>query len=159
MQRQVITDGSLLCGLVAGKTGALDSAQGCGRAAQPGVAQAGIIVVQFPDGKGICRFTRKEIVQIFFVRYFLEPELRQETIIQSPADIIMAAQVILEHTVAGQTGQNIKLAAQQRRISGRHGMPGAGHGRHIVQNMALRLVGRAEVGGQFVRLHDHLTEQ
>ena len=38
-------------------------------------------------------------------------------------------------------------------------MPGGGHGGHIVEHMAFRLLHRSEIRHHFLRLHDHLPQQ
>src|SRR5699024_3303843 len=74
-------------------------------------------------------------------------------------DVVVAAQVVLEDAVLGQTGQDVRLAAEQGGVGGGHRMPGGAHGGDIVQHMALGFVGGAEVGGDPGRLHHHFAQQ
>lgn len=47
------------------------------------------------------------------MRNFLDSEVLKVVIIQTPADIIMAAEIILEYVISRKSGNNIKLTAQQ----------------------------------------------
>ncbi len=38
-------------------------------------------------------------------------------------------------------------------------MPGGGHGGHIVEHMAFRLLHRPKIGRHLLRLHDHLPQK
>ena len=64
MEGQVEPDGLFLRGLVPGEAGPLDAAEGGRGAAETGVSQAGVVVVQLPDGEGVRRLAGKEIVQV-----------------------------------------------------------------------------------------------
>src|SRR5699024_11690183 len=119
-------------------------AEGGRGAAEAGVPQAGVVVVQLPDGEGVRRLAGKEIVQVLFVRDLLHPEPGQEIVVKAPADVVVAAQVVLENAVLGQTGQDVQLAAEQGGVGGGHRVPGGAHGGDIVQHMALGFVGGAE---------------
>ena len=77
------------------------TAQRCCGAAQAGIPQPGIVVVQFSPGTASGPFPGKPVVQILFMGYFLYAELPQPGIIQTPANVIVAAQVILEQAVCG----------------------------------------------------------
>src|SRR5699024_8443573 len=101
----------------------------------------------------------KEIVQVLFVRDLLHPEPGQEIVVKAPADVVVAAQVVLEGAVLGQTGQDVQLTAEQGGVGGGHRVPGGAHGGDIVQHMALWFVGGAKVGGDPGRLHHHFAQQ
>ena len=57
----------------------------------------------------------------------------QSRIIQTPANIVVAAQIVQEHLTFGQCPENIQLPPQQPHILGRHGVPDGGHGGDVVQ--------------------------
>ena len=92
--------------------GGFHAAQGCGGAAQTGIAQGGIVIVQLAPGPAAGIFSRKPVVHVFLVSDLPNAELCQPGVVQSPADIVMAAQVILEQAVSGQPADQIQLAAQ-----------------------------------------------
>ena len=48
---------------------------------------------------------------------------------------------------------------QQAHVLGGHGVPGAGHGGDVIQQVTLGLFDAAEVGDDLARLHDDLTQQ
>ena len=50
--------------------------------------------------------------------YLLNPKLPQPGIVQAPADVIVAAQIILEQTVRRQLGNLVDLVAQKSGILG-----------------------------------------
>ena len=90
---------------------------------------------------------------------FLNPEILQEIIVQSPADIVVAAQIVLENILSGKSGHDVQLAAQQGYISGGNGVPGACHGSNIIQKMTFRFVYSSEVGNYFLRSHNDLAQK
>ena len=91
--------------------------------------------------------------------YLLHAVLAQGSIVKAPADVIMAAQIVEEGVLLWQTGHSLQLLLEQSRVSGGHRVPDAGHGGHIVEHMALRLLHGSEVGGHLLRLHHHLAKK
>ena len=89
----------------------------------------------------------------------VNPELLQPVVIQPPADIVMAPEIILEDIILRKRRNLLKLPLQKADVPGRHRIPGAGHSRHIVENVALRLLHAAEIGNDLRRLHNHFAEQ
>ena len=126
--------------------GTFDAAErGC-RPAEAGVAEAGIVIVKFAAGRAAGKAAGQIIIQILLMRYLAHTELPEEGIVQPPADVVVAAQIIEESIFFWQDKDLAELVPQQADITGGHRVPDAGHGGDIVQQMALRPVHRAEIG-------------
>ena len=83
----------------------------------------------------------------------------KRTIIQSPSDIVMAAQVIQEHIILRKSIHNIKLLPQKADISGSYRMPCRRHRRNIIKHMALRLLHSPKIRNHLFWLHHYFTEK
>ena len=95
------------------------SAEGGGGAAEPGVAQTGVVVIQLSSRVAAGEFPGKPVVQIALVGYLVGAGvLRQPGIVQSPADIIVTAQVVEEQKVPGQGTDRLHLPLQQGDVPG-----------------------------------------
>ena len=93
------------------------------------------------------------------MRNLIDWEILQEIIIQSPANIIVATQIILEDVFFWKRSQNIQLSAKQRYIFGCNCVPGACHSSNVIQDMAFRLFKCTEIWNNFFRSHDNLSEK
>ena len=93
------------------------------------------------------------------MRNFLDSEVLKVVIIQTPADIIMAAEIVLEYVISRKSGNNIKLTAEQRNISGCNGVPGARHGCYVVEKMAFRFIYSSEIWNNLFRRHNDFSEK
>ena len=93
------------------------------------------------------------------MRNFLDSEVLKVIIIQTPADIIVAAEIVLEHIISRKSGNNIKLTAEQRNISGCNGVPGARHGCYVVEKMAFRFIYSSEIWNNLFRSHNDFSEK
>ena len=129
------------------------------RAAQARVAETRIIVIQLPARGAAGPPAGEIVVQIALVRNLAHAELHQEAVVEPPADVIVAAEVIQERVRAGKREHLPQLMAQQAHIPCGDGVPGARHGRDVIQQMALRALRRAEIGHDLARLHDDLAQQ
>ena len=139
--------------------GSFDTAQGGGCAAEAGVAQAGIIVVEFTAGITVIALAGQIIIEIFLVCDFFHAELLEELVVQSPADIIVAAQIVEESIVVRQGEYCLHLVAEKPYIVGRHGVPGAGHSRDIIEHVALGFLDRSEIRNDLGGLHNDFTQE
>ena len=137
----------------------LHSAQGGRPAAQPGVPQPGIVVVQLAPGRASLPFPRQVIVQEPLVGNLLLGEAPQEVIVQSPADIVMAADIVQEGIFPGQAEHLLQLVGQQARVLRGRRVPQGGHGGHVVKHVAFRLCHRAEIRCHHAGLHHHFSQQ
>ena len=137
----------------------LHAAEGGGGAAEAGVAQARVVVVELTAGGAPGPLARQVVVQVLLVGHLALAELAQEVVIQAPADVVMAAQVVEEGVLPRQGEHLGELVLQQARVPGGHGVPDGGHGGDVVEHVALGLEHRAEIGHHLVRGHDHLAQQ
>ena len=71
----------------------------------------------------------------------------------------MAAQIVQERILFGQLKYGIHLVAEEAYVLGRHGMPEAGHGRYVVEHVALRLFDRSEIRNDFLGLHNDFAQE
>ena len=88
-----------------------------------------------------------------------DAELFQPFVIEAPADIIVASQIVQEDIVLRQSRHNIHLMFQQAGIRRCNRVPGGCHRRYVVQHMAFRFLECSEVRNNLFRLHDNLAEQ
>ena len=147
-------------GLGHGIAGGLQPAQGGGGATQPGVPQPGVVVVQLAPADAAGPLASEPLVQISLVGYLVSAEAGVEPgVVQAPADVIVAAQVVEEQKLLGQSAHGVQLAAQQGYIAGGQGVPGGSHGGDVVEHVTLGFFGAPEVGYHLGRLHDHLPQQ
>ena len=138
----------------------LHATQRGGCAAEPGVAQARIVVVQLAPAVAAGPLAGEPVVQVLLVGNLIGSEAAaQPGIIQTPADVVVAAQVVEEQKLPGQSTHSVHLVAQQRNVAGSQCVPGSGHGGHIVEHVALGLFRDAEVGNHLGGLHDHFAQQ
>ena len=93
------------------------------------------------------------------MRDFFDSKVPEEIVIQSPADVVMAAEIILEYIFPGKCGYNIKLAAQQRNISCGDSMPGACHGGHVVKKVTFWFFHCSKIGNHFFRSHNDFSKK
>ena len=100
MQGNVITDSSVYTLLISFKSKTFNTAERSCCSAESCITKTRIIVIKFSSCKRIRIFSCKEIIQIFLMRYFLNTEVFKIFIIQSPSDIVMAAEIILEYVVS-----------------------------------------------------------
>ena len=93
------------------------------------------------------------------MRYFPHAEAAEEIIVQSPSDIIMTAQVIQKYIFLWERKDLSQLMSQQADIFGRNGVPGARHGRNIIEHMTFRFFHTSEIRYYLGRLHDDFAKQ
>ena len=159
MQHHVQPNGQLKRRVVARFQRGLYAAQRRGGAAHARVAQAGVVVVQLAPG-GTARNPAAEIVvEEPLVGHLLLAEPAQEVIIQPPADVVVAAQVVQERVHLRQREHLAQLVPEQLHVPGGHGVPGGGHGGDVVEQVTLGLLHRTEVGHHLAGLHDHFAQQ
>ena len=83
----------------------------------------------------------------------------QEVIIKPPADIIVTAQIIQEGIFLRQRKHRIELMFQKLCAVCRNGMPGACHGRDIVQHLTLRFFQSSEVRNDLAGFHNDFAKE
>ena len=159
VQHDVKADGAVQLGGILLVFSGLDAAEGRGRAAQAGVAQAGIIVVELAAGVAVIALAGQVIVEVFLVGDLLHAVHLEEVVVEAPADVVVAAQVVEEGVLVGKGKDRLHLVAEEPHVVGRHGVPGAGHGGDVVEHVALRLLQGPEVRDDLGGLHDDLAQQ
>ena len=80
------------------------------------------------------------------MRGFADAELSEPVVVETPANIVMAAQIIEENILLRERIDNIHLMLEQRGIAGSDCVPGGGHRGYVVEHVAFRFFKRAEVG-------------
>ena len=159
VQHDIQADGAVKLVFVIFVLGSLDAAQGCGCAAQTGVTQTGIVIVKLAAGIAVIALAGQVVVEVFLVGDFFHSELFEEVVIQAPADIVVAAQVVQEGVVMRQREDSFHLMTEQAHIVSSHGMPGAGHGRDVVEHVAFGLLDRSEIRHDLGGLHDDFAQK
>ena len=159
MQCDVITDRTVNTFFISFKSETFNTAERSSSTAESCITKTRVVIVQLASCERIRIFSCKEIVQIFLVRNFLDSEVLKVIIIQPPADIIVAAEIVLEHIISRKSGNNIKLTAQQGDISCCNSVPGACHSSYIVKQVAFRFIYSSEVWNDFFRSHDNFPKE
>ena len=135
----------------------LYSAQAGGGAATAGIAGSGVVVVQLALCPASGEIARIKMVEILLVLLGVNIKTVLSRFIQTPADIIMAAQIVYKPAVARQGVQGVQLCLQQAGVAACQGSPQVDHGGYIVKHMAFRLFGCAKVRRQLLGRHDHFA--
>ena len=159
MQCNIITDSSVHTFLISFKSKTLNTTERSCCSAQSCITKTRIIIIKFSSCKRIWIFSCKEIIQIFLMRYFLNTEVFKIFIIQSPSNIVMATQIILEYIISRKFGDDIQLTAKQGDIFCCNCVPCACHSRNVVQQMTFWFFDSSEIWNNFFRSHDNFSEK
>ena len=109
MQHQILADCQIHCGRILLKAGFFDSTHGSGRSAEPRISGHRIGIVQLTAARAVSCIALEIVIQVLLVGALHHALLLQCRIIQSPADIIMATQVIQKYIILWQTVHDIQL--------------------------------------------------
>ena len=127
--------------------------------AEAGVAGHRVGVVELA-ARGAARHAALEVVvEVALVRNLLHAPGAERGVVEAPADVVVAAQVVEEGVLAGQAAHGVELRAQQARVAARHRVPGGGHRCDVVEHVALGLFHGPEIGDHLHRRHDHLAQE
>ena len=140
------------------KAGRLHAAQAGGGSAQPGIPQPGVFVIQLSPGAAV-EAAPEPVVEEALVGDLLHAELFKVRIVEAPADVVVAAQIVEEGVLPGKGKHRAQLVLQQAHIVGGHGVPEGCHGGDVINHVTLRLFFTAEVGHHLAGLHDDLPQQ
>ena len=101
MKHKISLDGRihLICILL--KASLLHAAHGSGGSAETGVTGHGICIVKLSTAVAVLSLSKEEIIDVLFVRTLLHAPPFQGIVIQTPADIVVAAEVVQEHILFG----------------------------------------------------------
>jgi len=157
VQQKVTLHRIVQCGFVVLFQCLLHAAQAGGGAAVAGIAGSRVVVVQFAFCPASGEIALIEVVQIFFVFLRVNAQPVFHRLVQPPADVIVAAQIVHEPTVVRQGVQGIQLRLQQPGVPAGKGTPQVDHGGHVVEHMAFRFFRGAEISCQLLGSHDHLA--
>ena len=135
----------------------LDAAQAGGGAAAAGVAAGRIVVVQLAHRPAAGDRTLVEVVQELLVAERVDAEPPLLRLVQTPADVVMAAQVVDEPAVLRQGVQRVDLRLEQTGVAVGERAPQVDHRGDIVQHVAFGVFRGAEVGGELLGGHHHLA--
>lgn len=117
VEHEVAGDGPLQLEGVLLIVGGLHTAQGGGGAAQAGVPQPGVVVVELPPAVAARPLAGEPVVEVLLVGHLVGAEvLLQPGVIQPPADVVVAAQVIEKEKVPGQGAHRIHLVAEEGHV-------------------------------------------
>jgi len=93
------------------------------------------------------------------VRHFFPAKLLKPREIESPADVVMAAEIIQENVLFRQRTDLIDLPSQKTYIPGSNRVPRRAHRRRVIEHMAFGLLCRSEIRSQLIRRHDDFPEK
>ena len=112
MKHDILVNGLLHSLLVLFKSGLLNTAHRSCRSAESSVACDWVCIIQFPAACAVTHISLEIIIQVLLMRTLSESFLLQRRIIQSPSNVVMAAQIIQEYIFLRQAVDNIKLLTQ-----------------------------------------------
>ncbi len=141
------------------KAAALNAAHGGRRAAESGISGHGILIVKLAGTGAEVVFSEEIIVQEALVRHLLHALLLQEFKIQSPANVVVTANVVQKAVGLREPRNLVRLITQERYVSCRHCMPQRAHRGRIVEHVALGLLRCSEIRSQLLGLHHHLSQK
>ena len=137
----------------------LNSTERSRRTTESGISEYLGVIIKLTAGRAARPSAGKIIVKILLVRCFGYTEPSQISVVKSPADIIVASQIVLEQTIGWQQLDLLYLMAQELDIPCCQSMPDRAHGSHIVQHVAFRLFRGSEIRYNLLRLHNDFTEE
>ena len=159
VHQQVPSDAGSHLFLIPLETALLDAAEACRGTAAPGVPADRVEVIEFSSRKASREGTFIEAVEILLVKQRIDHQPLFLFLVQSPADIVMAAQIIDKIAVVRQAVDHIHLMLQKPGVLGGKRGPEIDHAGNAVKHVALRMLRRPKIGGKLLRGHDHLSLQ
>ena len=159
VQHNVFPDRIVHLLLVLLETCAFYAAHGCSSGTESCVSCHGICIVKFTAADTAFCLTLEIIIQILFMRHFLHAPCLKGIVVQSPANVVVASEIIQECILSREGAHNIHLFSQKTDISCGNCIPRCSHRRHIVKHMALRLLYGSEIRRHFIRLHNHFSQK
>ena len=157
VHEQVAVDAALQRRLVMRVQRLLDAAQAGGGAAAAGVAAGRVVVVQLAHRPAAGDRTLVEVVQELLVAERVDAEPPLLRLVQAPANVVVAAQVVDEPAVLGQGVQRVDLRLEQPGVAVGERAPQVDHRGDVVQHVAFGVLRGAEIGGELLGGHHHLA--
>ena len=159
MKHNIQLDCFFHCRFVFLKSRLLNTAHGCSGSAESCISSNRILIVKHSAAVALPCKALEIVIEIFLMRTFFNTFLLKCGIVQSPANIIVAAQIIQEYVILRQTIYNIKLFFQKTHVPGGNGMPCSSHCSYIVKHMAFRFFHSSKVRHNLFRLHNHFSKK
>ena len=149
MQQQYAPHGQVQRRVVLLVQRGLHAAQAGRGAAAARVAGGGVVVVQRAARPAAGELAVVEAVEILLMALRVDAQAALLVLVEAPADVVVAAQVVDEPAVFRQRVERIQLRFEQPHVPRGQRRPQIDHDRYVVQHVAFRLFRRAVVGGQF----------
>ena len=159
VKHQIFTDTSFQLLIIFFKKCSLDSTHGSSGSAETGILSYRIIVIKLSAAVASRMFSCEEIVEVTLVGRLVHAPVFQSGEIQSPANVIMAAEIIQESILLRKAVYNIHLFFQKADITGGNAVPGCSHCCYIVKHMAFRFLHGSKVWNNFFRFHNNLPQK
>ena len=109
MQHQVLADRQIHRGRILLKAGLFDSTHGRSCTAEAGISGHRISIVQLAAARAVSCIALEIVIQVLLMGALHHALLLQCRVIQSPADIIVATQVIQKYIILWQAVHDIQL--------------------------------------------------
>ena len=159
VKHQILADASFQLLVIFFKKSSLDPAHGSSSSAETGILSYRVIIIELSAAVASRMLSCKEIIQVTLMGWLIHAPFLQGGKIKSPADIVMAAEIIQEGVLLRKAVYNVHLFFQKADIAGGNAVPGCSHGGYIVKHMALRLLYGSEIRNNLLRLHNNLTQK
>ena len=159
VKHQIFTDTSFQLLVIFFKKSSFNSAHGSSGSAETCILGYWVIVIKLSAAVASRMLSCKEIIQVTLMRWLVHAPVFQSGKIKSPADIVMAAEIIQEGVLLWKAVYNVHLFFQKTDIAGGNAVPGCSHSGYIVKHMALRFFYSSEIRNNLLRLHNDLTQK
>ena len=159
VKHQILADTPFQLLVIFFKKSSLDPAHGSSSSAEAGILSYRVIIIELSAAVASRMLSCKEIIQVTLMGWLIHAPVFQGGEIKSPADIVMAAEIIQEGVLLRKAVYNIHLFFQKADITSGNAVPGCSHGCYIVKHMAFRLLYGSEIGNNLLRLHNDLTQK
>ena len=159
VKHQILADTPFQLLVIFFKKSSLDPAHGSSSSAETGILSYRVIIIELSAAVASRMLSCKEIIQVTLMRWLIHAPVFQSGEIKSPADIVMAAEIIQEGVLLRKAVYNVHLFFQKADIAGGNAVPGCSHGGYIVKHMAFRFLYSSEIRNNLLRLHNDLTQK
>ena len=159
VKHQILTDTSFQLLIIFFKKCSLDSTHGSSGSTETGILSYRVIVIKLSAAVASLTFSCEEIIEVTLVSRLIHAPFFQSGEIQSPANIVMAAEIIQESILFRKAVYNIHLFFQKTDITGGNAVPGCSHCCYIVKHMAFWFFHGSKIRNNFFRLHNNLAQK
>ena len=159
VKHQILADTPFQLLVIFFKKSSLDPAHGSSSSAETSILSYRVIIIELSAAVASRMLSCKEIIQVTLMGWLIHVPFFQGGEIKSPADIVMAAEIIQEGVLLRKAVYNIHLFFQKADITSGNAVPGCSHSGYVVKHMALRLFYSSEIRNNLLRLHNDLTKK